>query len=170
MTELIDGINYAFGSSLPPRDLNGLQVATRGVLIYAALIIILRFGKKRSLSRATPLDVVIVITIGSIASRSITGNAPLLNSIVAVATLMAVHWVLSLVTRESKGLGALVEGKPRDIVVNGKICRGALRASHMSEEDLREDLRQNGVLDPSDVKLAVLERSGGLSVIKKTGH
>lgn len=170
MTGLIDGIVYAFGSSFAPRDLNELQVAARGVLIYAALIVILRFGKKRSLSRATPLDVVIVITIGSIASRSITGNAPLLNSIVAVATLMAVHWVLSLVTRECKSLGALVEGKPRDIVVDGQVDRRALRVSHMSEEDLREDLRQSGVLDPSDVKLAVLERSGRLSVIKRTSR
>ena len=166
MTELINSIRDVLGATLAPRELGELQVVARGVLIYVALIVILRFGKRRSLSRATPLDVVIVITVGSIASRGITGNAPLLSSIVGVASLIAVHWAISFITRDNTKLGALIEGKPRRIIVNGDLDQAALHVSHMSEEDLKEDLRQSGVLEISDVKLAVLERSGRLSVIK----
>jgi uncharacterized membrane protein YcaP (DUF421 family) len=49
---------------------------------------------------------------------------------------------------------------------NGKVDQEALVAAHMSDDDLAEDLRQKGVSDPEEAKLAVLERSGQVSVIK----
>ena len=156
-----------FNSSLRPGDLSIPDIAARAILVYAALLVILRIGKKRSLSRATALDVVIVITIGSIAGRGITGNAPLLNCIAAVCCLMAVHWTISFVTRDNARLSAWVEGRPTSIIIDGRLDEEALRNAHMSKEDLREDLRRGGASDVSEVKLAVLERSGRLSVIKR---
>ena len=155
-----------FGVSLKAEDIQFWQVALRGVLVYAALIVILRFAKKRSLGRATALDVVIVITIGSLASRGITGNAPLGNSLAAVIALLAVHWLVSLVTRDHSTISDWIKGRPRRIIVNGEVDQKALVAAHMSDDDLDEDLRQQGVADPKEVKLAMLERSGQLSVIK----
>ena len=156
----------AFGVSLKAEDLQFWQVAIRGIVIYAALIVILRLAKKRSLGRATALDVVIVITIGSVASRGITGNAPLTNSLAAVVALLAVHWLVSLVTRDHSTISDWIKGKPRLIISSGEVDQKALVAAHMSDDDLAEDLRQQGVDDPKEVKLAMLERSGELSVIK----
>jgi uncharacterized membrane protein YcaP (DUF421 family) len=156
----------AFGLSLKAEDLQFWQVAMRGVLIYAALIVTLRLAKKRSLGRATALDVVIVITIGSLASRGITGNAPLGNSLAAVMALLAVHWFVSLVTRDHSTISDWIKGRPRRIIMNGEVDEKAVVAAHMSDDDLAEDLRQQGVEDPKEVKLAMLERSGQLSVIR----
>jgi uncharacterized membrane protein YcaP (DUF421 family) len=80
---------------------------------------------------------------------------------------MTVHWAISLFTRDSERLSAFVEGRPRTIIVDGNVDNAALRAAHMSQEDLEEDLRQSGIDDAGLVKLAVLERSGRLSVIKQ---
>jgi len=159
----------AFGVSLKAEDIQFWQVALRGMLVYAALIVILRFAKKRSLGRATAVDVVIVITVGSLASRGITGNAPLGNSLIAVVTLMAMHWLVSLVTRDHSTISDWIKGSPRRIIANGEIDEEALIAAHMSDDDLEEDLRQRGVADPKEVRLAMLERSGQLSVIKDKG-
>jgi uncharacterized membrane protein YcaP (DUF421 family) len=52
------------------------------------------------------------------------------------------------------------------LVRNGQVDRSALRSAHMSPHDLAEELRQEGVESPKEVKLATLERSGHLSVIK----
>ena len=159
-------VREAFGVSLKAEDIQFWQVALRGVLVYAALIVILRFAKKRSLGRATALDVVIVITIGSLASRGITGNAPLGNSLAAVIALLAMHWLVSLVTRDHSTISDWIKGRPRRIIADGVVDEKALVAAHMSDDDLAEDLRQQGVADPKDVKLAMLERSGQLSVLK----
>ena len=159
-------VREAFGVSLKAEDIQFWQVALRGVIVYAALIVILRFAKKRSLGRATALDVVIVITIGSLASRGITGNAPLGNSLIAVIALLAVHWLVSLLTRDHSTISDWIKGRPRRIIANGEVDEKALVAAHMSDDDLAEDLRQQGVGDPKEVRLAMLERSGQLSVIK----
>lgn len=156
----------AFGLSLKADDIEFWQVAARALLVYAALIIILRLAKKRSLGRATPLDVILVITIGSVASRGITGNAPLGNSLVAVVTLVALHWLLSFITRDHARISDLIKGSPTRIVVDGKVDQEALLDAHMSDDDLLEDLRQKGLQDPKQAKEAVLERSGELSVVR----
>ena len=160
--------NEVLGISLKAEDIQSWQVVARAVLIYTSLIVVLRLAKKRSLGRATAVDVVIVITIGSLASRGITGNAPLWNSLAAVVTLVAMHWIISLVTRDHAAISDWIKGKPTRIVVNGEVDQDALLDAHMSDDDLMEDLRQKGIPDPKGAKEAVLERSGELSVIKST--
>ncbi|MGA8471394.1 MAG: YetF domain-containing protein [Pseudolabrys sp.] len=61
----------------------------------------------------------------------------------------------------------LVKGTETTVIRDGKVDRKALAASHMSDDDLAEDLRQQGVEMATEVKSARLERSGKLSVIKK---
>lgn len=158
----------ALGLSLKADDIQFWQVSARTVLVYATLVATLRLGKKRSLGRATALDVVIVITVGSLASRAITGNAPLSGSLAAVLTLIGVHWVISLITRDHASISDWIKGKPTRIILDGKVDQNALLSAHMSDDDLMEDLRAKGVASPEDVKEAVLERSGQLSVLKKS--
>ena len=154
------------GSSLKAEDIHFWQIIPRAFLVYLGLIAVLRVGKKRALGRATPLDVVVVITVGSLASRGITGNASLLNTLIAVVTLIGMHWVISLTTRDHSTISDWIKGRPTRIVHDGEVNQAALLDAHMSDDDLLEDLRRKGIADPKDVKEAVLERSGELSVIK----
>ncbi len=131
------------------------------------MIVFVRFGKKRFLGRATAFDAILVIVIGSAAARAITGNAPFFVTLAAVFVLIGLHWAISFVTHDSPKLGALVKGNPTVLIRNGRIDRKALMKSHMSPDDLDEDLRQAGIDDASKVKEAQLERSAQLSVIRK---
>lgn len=157
----------ALGLSLRPQDLGVGQIALRALLVYLAMIGLVRFGKKRFLSRATAFDAILVIVIGSTAARAITGNAPFFATLAAVFVLIATHWVISFLTRSSPALGSLVKGTPTVLIRNGRVDNKALMAAHMSRDDLNEDLREEGIAAPADVKEARLERSGKLSVIRK---
>jgi len=75
--------------------------------------------------------------------------------------------VISLISRESPTISSLVKGHSTVLVRNGHVNAQALKAAHMTRDDLDEDLRQEGVDQVSDVKEAQLERSGELSVIRK---
>jgi uncharacterized membrane protein YcaP (DUF421 family) len=75
--------------------------------------------------------------------------------------------VISYITQDSPALSYAIKGKDTVLIRNGEINRQALAASHMSEDDLAEDLRQEGIETPTQVKMARLERSGRLSVIRK---
>jgi len=154
-------------SATKAEELNSLQVCLRAVIVYLVLIAFVRFAKKRFLSQATAFDVILVIVIGSISSRSISGTAPFIPSLAGTFVLILIHWVISYFARDSEFLSYLVKGRDTVLVREGNVDRTALARSHMSDDDLAEDLRQQGVEEPKEVKSARLERSGKLSVIKK---
>jgi uncharacterized membrane protein YcaP (DUF421 family) len=148
-------------------ELTTFQVCVRAVAIYLILIAFIRIGKKRFLGKATVFDAILVIVIGSLASRGISGNAPFVASLASVLVLILAHWLMSYFAKGSPVLSWLIKGTDTLILKDSRIDRGALREAHMSEDDLAEDLRQKGIEQTSEVKEARLERSGKLSVIKK---
>jgi uncharacterized membrane protein YcaP (DUF421 family) len=153
-------------SATQAHELNWVQVCVRSVVVYAVLIAYVRFGKKRFLSQATAFDAILVIIIGSISSRAISGTAPFFASLAGTFVLILLHWIISYFSQGSKFLSYLVKGHDTVLVRNGEIDRKALAASHMSDDDLAQDLREEGIESPAKVKSARLERSGKLSVIK----
>ena len=154
-------------SAVKAEELSTLQVCLRAMVVYLVLIGYVRFAKKRFLGEATGFDAIVVIIIGSIASRAISGTAPFVASLAGTFVLVLVHWVISYITRQSPLLSYIVKGTDTVLIRNGEIDREALAASHMSKDDLDEDLRQEGIETPTQVKVARLERSGRLSVIRK---
>ena len=154
-------------SAVKAEELSALQVCLRAMVVYLVLISYVRFAKKRFLGEATGFDAILVIIIGSIASRAISGTAPFVASLAGTFVLVIVHWVISYITRQSPLLSYIVKGTDTILIRNGEIDREALAASHMSKDDLDEDLRQEGIETPTQVKVARLERSGRLSVIRK---
>jgi len=135
--------------------------------MYVALLIVVRGGKKRFLGQATAFDVILVITLGSIAARAITGDTGFGTSMLALAVLVLIHWLFSAVARDWGFFSGLIKGHSTVLIRDGRVDRKALYAAHMSDDDLEEDLRAKGVNDPRQIAEARLERSGKVSVVKK---
>jgi len=154
-------------SATKAEELSTLQVCLRAIVVYLVLIGYVRFAKKRFLGEATGFDAILVIVIGSIASRAISGTAPFVASLAGSFILVLVHWVISFITQKSEWLSYVTKGRDTVLIRDGEIDRKALAASHMSEDDLAEGLRQEGIEMPKQVKVARLERSGKVSVIRK---
>ena len=154
-------------SATKAEELTIFQVCCRAVLVYLILIGYVRLGKKRFLGQATAFDVILLIILGSIASRAISGTAPLLASLLGTLTLIIFHWVISYFGEFSPLVEFIAKGTDTVVVKNGRVDRKALKSVHMSADDLAEDLREHGITDPKDVDEARLERSGKLSVIKR---
>ena len=163
----MDLIELLLGAGKEANDLTALQMGARAVLIYVITLGIVRLGKKRFMGRATAFDVIVGIVLGSIASRAITGNAPMVPAMTSCAVIMAMHWTFSGVAVRWHGFGKAIKGESSRLVADGKIDEDALYSAHMTSHDLHEALREQGVTDPADVADARLERDGSVSVIKK---
>ena len=163
MAELAETL---LGLSAKADDLTLAQVAVRAFLVYSALIVFVRLGKKRFLAQATPLDAILLILIGSIASRGVSGTAPFFTSIIASGWLIALHSVFSFISCRSDRFSHWIKGNPTILVKDGRIDREAMLNTHMSEGDLDEDLRKKGLRDAAKIAEARLERDGTLSVLK----
>lgn len=149
------------------QELSVFQTCARAVVVFAVLILYVRIAKKRFLSSATAFDAILLIIIGSIASRAISGTAPFIASLAGTLTLVVAHWLLSYVSRDWPSLSNLIKGHSTKLIERGRVDNAARRQAHISNDDLAEDLRTHGIESPAEVKEARLERSGKLSVIKK---
>jgi uncharacterized membrane protein YcaP (DUF421 family) len=137
----------------------------RAAVVYLVTLLVVRLAKKRFMGRATAFDVILGIMLGSVVSRAITGNAPLVPALTAAAVLIVMHWTLSGIALRWHGFGHAIKGHSVTLVRNGQADKHAMRRVHMTENDLWEDLRTKGVSNLDRVAEARLERSGQLSVI-----
>ena len=166
MTALYDAADQILGLSLKSEQLGFGHMTARAFLMYVLLLIIVRVGKKRFLGRATAFDVILVIMVGSIGARALTGGAPFFPATLGIVVLVALHWIISWIARGSPAFSGLVKGHSTVLIKEGKVITAALAAAHMSRDDLDEDLREKSVSNPAEVREARLERSGRLSTIK----
>lgn len=157
-----------FGGDEPIAHLGWGQVAMRALAVYLISIVLVRIGKSRLISRVSALDVIVAFVLGSLLSRGITGSASISNTAVSCAVLIALHSLLTWLACYSHWLGKLVKGHCRILIRDGIVNSDNLRKSHLSEDDLLEELRLNANCeDIEQVKTAYKERSGEISVIKR---
>jgi uncharacterized membrane protein YcaP (DUF421 family) len=166
MNEIRNWTQVALGIGLESQQMEFWQMALRAVIVYAVTLAMVRLGKKRFMGKATAFDVILGIVLGSIVSRAITGNAPLVPSLAATATLIALHSVLTAVACRWHGFGEMIKGRPRVIVRDGRKDEAAMRIAHLTDRDLEEDLHRHGMTSIEDIAEARLERNGDISVIK----
>jgi uncharacterized membrane protein YcaP (DUF421 family) len=161
---LLDAI---FGGDAPREPLAFYQVAARAAVVYLAGIIIVRWGKSRLISRVTALDVLLGFILGSLLSRGITGHASISATLVSSAAIVFIHFVLTKIATKSEWFEIFLKGHDYIVVQDGQCRPESMAHSHISEGDLQEHLRLQGVGDLAEVKEARKERSGEISVIKR---
>jgi uncharacterized membrane protein YcaP (DUF421 family) len=155
------------GLGVEPKNLTFVQISLRGVIVFIATLIMIRFGHKRSLARKTAFDAVLIVILASVLSRAINGSAAFFATLGGGFVLVLLHRVLALIAYRSHGFGILIKGEPDVIVRDGNTDLRNMRRNHVSTHDLEEDLRLDAASeDLSDIKTARVERSGDISFIK----
>lgn len=146
-----------------------LQMIVRGIIVFFVGLIVIRIGGKRVFGKSAAFDIVVGIIIGSILSRAITGNAPLIPTVLTALVLVLLHKFLGYLSVIVPGMGNLIKGKEVLLVKDGKIIQDAMKGSGIGEKDLFEALRTEAkTKDLSQFKEAYLERSGEISFVNNT--
>ena len=146
-----------------------LIVAACTAIVYLFVIIVLRIFGRRQLGQLTVMDLVVVLLLGSTVETSmIHGNLSLPAGLTSAATLLVLNRAMTVTFSRSARLSHLVNGGPVLLVHNGRIVEDHLRRVGLTHQDLAEGLRSRGYLDAADVRAAVLETDGTISVIDKS--
>jgi uncharacterized membrane protein YcaP (DUF421 family) len=171
LQEVRDALEMLLGLGRDAGDIATGQMALRALVVYVFTLIIVRLGSKRFLGKPTAFDVILGIMLGSVMSRGINGSAGLVPTLAGAAVLVAMHWLFAALSYHTSWFGDLVKGKPVLLIEEGRVRREAMRQTSLTENDLREALRLQGMrADPSGVRLAYLERNGNISVIPRDGE
>ncbi|MBW4662114.1 MAG: DUF421 domain-containing protein [Drouetiella hepatica Uher 2000/2452] len=146
-----------------------LEKIIRPILVYFFLLIALRLGGKRELGQMTGFDLVVLLMLSNAVQNAIIGDDNSVSGglIGATALLITNYAVVRLAYRYPK-IEHLVEGKSTLLVNNGRILHENLDREVITEAELRTNLRRQGFEDLADVKAAILETSGSLTVERQT--
>ena len=156
------------GLGVEPKDLTFVQISLRGVIVFLVTLVTMRLGHKRSLSRKTPFDAVLLVVLAAVLSRAINGSAAFFATLGGGVVLVVLHRLFAFLAFYSHGFGILVKGRPDVIVHNGQSDLGMMWRNHVSTHDLDEDMRLSAHTDDvSTIRVARVERSGDISFIKK---
>lgn len=141
------------------------EFIVRGVVIYVFLLVLLRVTGKRQISQMSPFDLVLLLILSNAVQNSMNaGDNSLVGGIISATTLVALNYVIGLATFKSRRLERLVEGRPQLIVHHGKVFEDVMREASITREELETMLREAGFFALKDVRLAVLENNGKISV------
>lgn len=144
-----------------------LQIVFRTAFVYLAALALIRVAKRRFLGGYSAIDILLGFIVGTIMARTVVGSVSVLNMFIIVGVLMGIHWLLATAEFYWSPIGDVIENERRKLVVDGEVKKDALRESKISDDELDQAIRECGLENVKDVKLANLERDGSITVIAK---
>jgi uncharacterized membrane protein YcaP (DUF421 family) len=143
----------------------------RAVLVYLFLLVVFRIAGKRTLSDVTTFDFVLILIISeSIQQALVVDDTSFTNAVLLVVTLISLNILISALQRRWPGMIRVTEGLPVLVVSNGKPLTEVMKRERIGEEDILHAARTSqGVKSLAEIEFAILETSGGISIIPRAG-
>ncbi|MCB2292877.1 DUF421 domain-containing protein [Clostridium algoriphilum] len=142
----------------------------RTFFLYFAVIFIMRMMGKKQIGQLEPFELVIALMISDLATYPMEDiRIPIIHAIIPIVTLLFLQVATSYLEIKSEKARRILTGNPSILIKNGKIDIGELRYQRFNINDLLEELRIKGFFNLSDIQYAILETSGELSILPKTG-
>ncbi len=142
-------------------------IFVRILVVYIAVIVMLRLMGKRQVSEFQPFELAVTILIADLAAQPLSDvNMPLLNGIIPIVSLVVMQGTISLITTNSRKLRRFLCGTPAIIIENGEIKQDKIKDMMLSVDDIIEILRSNESPALSDIACAVVETNGEANIIK----
>lgn len=144
-----------------------LDIAIRTSIVYLALLVGIRLTGQRQLGQMTAFDLVLLLIISNAVQNAMVGpDTSLVGGLVAAAVLLVWHQVIDRVRRSSRRAARVIAGEGIMLINSGNVLPEHLVKADLTMDELQQALREHGVGRVADVRLAVLEPDGAISVIR----
>jgi uncharacterized membrane protein YcaP (DUF421 family) len=147
-------------------DVNGLSIVARTLIVYAALLAGLRLAGKRELGQMTPFDLVVILLIANAVQNAMVGpDTSVTGGLIAAGVLVTANYGVAAARERLPWLRRAVEGTPTLLINDGRFVQEHLRREGLEEDEVLMAIREHGVSDVQDVRMAVLETDGSISIV-----
>ncbi|MGH7169786.1 MAG: DUF421 domain-containing protein [Gemmataceae bacterium] len=137
-------------------------------IIYWVLLFAFRFIGRRGPSMTTPFEVILLFMLGGMGMQAIIGNDhSLTNAVLGIATVVMMHVSVSTLKGWSENFGRIADGTPVIIYAKGHWQEESLRRLRIHRQDVLAAARSQGVERLQQIKYAIVERNGSISVLKQ---
>jgi uncharacterized membrane protein YcaP (DUF421 family) len=147
------------------------ELIVRAAAVYGVLFVLLRFGGKKHVGELAPFDLVVLLILSETVQGALTSDdKSLIGGVISAVTLIAIVHVIGYASWRSKKAERVLEGVPRVLVRNGRVYRDVMSSERVTRSELVEALRREGCATLTNVRFAVLENDGSITVgLKEEG-
>jgi len=143
-----------------------LMVVLTTVGVYVSLLLFTRAAGLRSFSKLSSFDFAITVAIGSVVATVILSeDPPLVQGIVALASLFAIQYTVSTLRNRSGWVQQAVDNTPLLLMAGDEVIPEHLHEAQMTRDDLRAKLREANVIRREQIRAVVMESTGDVSVL-----
>ena len=143
------------------------ELIARGTILYLGLILTLRFVLRRDIGSLSVADLMFIVIVADAAQNALSGEyKSITEGAILIGTLVAWNVVLDWLAYRSPWFRRIIEPPAVPLIKDGRVIRGNLRKEWITVEELESKLRENGVDDVAHVRVAYLEPSGELGLIR----
>ena len=147
-----------------------MDIVLRGIFVFVFLYVLMRMIGRRELSSLEPLDLILLIVLGDAVQQGLTqDDYSLTGAFLAIGTIAVLQLVVSYANFRFPKLRPVLDGEPIVVVQDGKPIEKNLKRERVTIDDLAAAARQQNIAKIEDVQWAVMETSGAISFIKKSG-
>lgn len=148
-----------------------LDIIFRSVAVYFFMTIALRVFGKKELSQLNTADIILILLISNSVQNAMVGpDTSLLGGLIAALALFIINYFIKKLIHKYSSLNNLLLDKPEILIHNGKLDFKALSKLDISNDELKEAMREHGVEHFYEIKLAMLEIDGTISIISKDSN
>ncbi|RZT57136.1 uncharacterized protein DUF421 [Sphingomonas sp. BK036] len=145
-----------------------MQTVFKAALAYLVVTIVLRIIGRRTASQQAPMDMVVLFLFGGLSVSAVLGeDHSFFGAMSALFTVGMMHVAVSWLKIRFVWLERLLDGTPIVVLHDGRWTEQAMRRLRLQQADIRTAARQRGLDDMEQVKVAIVERDGTISIIEK---
>ena len=146
-----------------------MEAVIRGIVVYGFLLLVFRLAGKRTLSQATTFDLVLLLIISETTQEAmVDSDHSVTHAFLLILTLIGCSVFLSELKQKFPKLDPVMEDVPVIILENGRLNREEMDKTRTDETEILNAARMTHGLERLDqIKFAIVERSGAISIIPK---
>ena len=145
-----------------------IATAGRAVAVYVLFLVTVRALGKRTIGNFSAFDLLVALMLSEVVDEIIYGDVRFLQGTAVIAVIGGLAYADEWLVYGNRTMRRLIEGTPTIVVRDGEFDRHGMRKERMNEMDVLGHLRMQGINDMREVRLAVVETDGSLSVLKHT--
>jgi uncharacterized membrane protein YcaP (DUF421 family) len=145
-----------------------MDIIIRAAVIFAAIFVVTRMIGRRELAMNEPFDLILLVVIGDLIQQGVTqSDYSVTGTVLALSTFVLLTVALSYLSFRAKRVRTVLEGQPLILVEDGTPIEENLRSQRLAIDEVLLEARAQQVTALSDIRWAILETNGSISVIPK---
>jgi uncharacterized membrane protein YcaP (DUF421 family) len=144
-----------------------MQIIVRSVVLFFFVWFVTRAVGRKELAGLSSFELILLIVMGDLIQQGVTGDdRSVVGAMLAVATFGLLTLAISYVSFRWSRSGEVIEGIPVVIVRDGHVLEDVLRIQRLTEDEIKDAAREEGISDLRDIEVGVMEADGKFSFLR----